>query len=154
MDRYLRAVASQDMRRGTTVVHVLVPTARPQVVAGFYTLSASSVALADLPESVRRHLPKYPTVPVALIGRLATDLRFRGKKLGTFLLVDALRRICRVSDESMGVFAVIVDAKNPVAADFYQHFGFLPFPDGPLRLFIPTATVRPAFRDLDQGVKD
>ena len=156
LDRYLRATASQDVRRSTAVVHVLVPTATPHVIAGFYTLSASSVALTDLPDSVRRRLPRYPTIPVALIGRLATDLRFRGKKLGAFLLVDALARICHVSDESMGIFAVVVDAKNSAAANFYQHFGLAPFTDSPRHLYLPTVTARAALRDLGlaQGVKD
>jgi hypothetical protein len=60
------------------------------VVAGFYTLSASSVPLTDLPEAMRKTLPRYPSVPVAWIGRLAVDEPFKGMKLGAALLWDAV----------------------------------------------------------------
>lgn len=52
-----------------------------QVVAGYYTLSAASVALADLPDAVSRKLPRYPTIPAFRRGRLAVDVKYRGRGL-------------------------------------------------------------------------
>ncbi len=148
LDHYLKRMASQDTRRGIAVVHVMVDITAPQTMLGFYSLSALSVPLGGFPDRVRKRLPKYPAVPVALIGRLATDLRSRGKKLGALLLVDALLRICQISEQSMGVYAVVVDAKYEDVVPFYLQFGFVRFHDSPLRLFIPVHTAREAVRDL------
>lgn len=148
LDHYLRTTASQDVRRGVAVVHVMVDVTAPQTILGFYSLSALSVALGDFPDEARKRLPKYPAVPVALIGRLATDLRFRGKKLGARLLVDALVRTCEISEQSMGVYAVVVDAKHEDVVPFYLHFGFVRFQDTPLRLFLPIYTAREALHNL------
>jgi hypothetical protein len=39
-------------------------------------------------------------------------------------------------------FAVIVAAKNKMAADFYKHFGFIEFPANKLKLFLPLDTIK------------
>ena len=44
--------------------------------------------LTDLPESLSKRLPRYPSVPVARVGRLAIDLPFQGRKLGAVLLAS------------------------------------------------------------------
>ena len=41
----------------------------------------------------------------------------------------------------MAVYAVVVDALNDQAAEFYQQFGFIPLPSQPLKLFLPTDSV-------------
>ena len=84
------------------------------VVAGFYALSASSVPLTGLPEAMHKTLPRYPSVPVARIGRLAVDERFKGMKLGAALLWDAIERAAR---SEVTVYAVAVDAKDEAAED-------------------------------------
>ena len=109
-------------------------------VIGFYTLASTGVELQSLPQSVFRKLPKYPLVPATLLGRLAVDVRHRGLGLGEFLLLDALRRSLEASQQ-VASFAVIVDAKNESARQFYLKFGFLPCPDLPARLFLPMVTV-------------
>lgn len=75
LDEYLQRYARQDIKRGVARVFVASPLEQPQVVAGFYTLSAASVAAETLPEKWRKKLPRYP-VPVALLGRLAVSLPF------------------------------------------------------------------------------
>jgi ribosomal protein S18 acetylase RimI-like enzyme len=35
----------------------------------------------------------------------------------------------------------LVDAKNERAASFYKRYGFQPFPDAPLRLYLPLETI-------------
>ena len=85
LDRYLREQASQDVKRRATACFVARESSGSRIL-GYYTLSAGGVALTDLPESLARKLPRYPSVPVARLGRLAVDREFRGKKLGAVLL--------------------------------------------------------------------
>jgi GNAT superfamily N-acetyltransferase len=93
LDRYFRTQAGQDARRNLAAPFVLV---LPEgAVAGYYTVSATSVKLGDLPQETVRRLPRYPLVPATLIGRLAVDRNRQGKGYGRFLLADALFRAAR-----------------------------------------------------------
>lgn len=135
LDEYLQRCASQDIKRGVARVFVASPTQQLQVVSGFYTLSAASVAADALPEKWRKKLPRYP-VPVALLGRLAVARQCHGQGLGSILLVDACKRVAAAS-ETLAVAAILVDAKSPKAAAFYQHFGFIELPGQPGRWMLP-----------------
>ncbi len=64
-------------------------------VLGFYTLSATSIQLTEVPAALAKKLPRYPRLPATLLGRLATDLSARGVGLGRFLLIDAITRAVR-----------------------------------------------------------
>ena len=138
LNLYLREIAGQDAKRHTAVAFVLITRDEPQRIRGFYTLSASSVNLVDLPDPLRKHLPRYPEIPVTLLGRLAVDLAFQGQGIGKRLLVDALKRSYEHS-ASIAAAAVVVDAKNADAERFYRHFGFQPLCNA--RLFLPMRTV-------------
>ena len=138
LNRYLREQAGQDGRRRVAVFFLLV-TRETGIVVGFYTLASTGVELQSLPQSVVRKLPKYPLVPATLLGRLAVDVRHRRLGLGEFLLLDALHRSLEAS-QRVASFAVIVDAKDESARQFYLKFGFVPLPDSPRRLFLPMAT--------------
>jgi GNAT superfamily N-acetyltransferase len=111
-------------------------------IAGYYTLSSTSVQLAELPAQTVRNLPRYPLVPATLLGRLAVDRRHQGKGYGRFLLGDALHRAAR---SEIASFAMIVDAKDESARRFYERESFLPFPDQPMKLFRPMADIRRLF---------
>jgi GNAT superfamily N-acetyltransferase len=111
-------------------------------IAGYCTLSSTSVQLGELPEQTVRKLPRYPLVPATLVGRLAVDRRQQGKGYGRFLLADALYRAAR---SEIASFAVIVDAKDDNARRFYERESFLPFPDQPMKLFRPMADIRRLF---------
>lgn len=138
LDRYFRTQVSQDIRR--RVAACFVATDSPGRMAGYYTLASASVLLSDLPEAQVKKLPRYPSVPAVRMGRLAVDSAFRGEGLGGALLADALRRA--VSAE-IAAYALLVDAKDAAAAEFYAHHGFLALPQQPLFLFLPLATVKP-----------
>lgn len=140
LNAYLRTQARQEMDRGSAVVYVLVPQRVPREIAAFYTLSSSSVRLSDWPDSVRKKLPRYPLVPVTLIGRLAVSRSHIGHRLGERLLMDAFQR-CHPASRAIGSVAVIVDAKDVDVATFYMRYGFVAFPDQPLRLFLPMKTI-------------
>lgn len=135
LDRYLREQATQDMRRRLTNCFVaLDPAGR---IAGYYTFAATGLPLADLPPAVTRRLPRYALVPAGLIGRLAVDEAHRGRGLGGAMVIDAARR---AAGADPAVFALIVDAKDEAAADFYVHLGFARLVSRPLSLFLPIAT--------------
>ena len=74
-------------------------------------------------------LPRYPIVPVILLGRLAIDREYQDQHLGDALLFDALRRAFTVGTQEIGAMAVIVDALHDRARMFYERYGFQRFPD-------------------------
>ncbi len=138
LDRYLARQAGQDVRRRIARVFVCT-TDGSNTILGFYTLSALAIDLSSLPEELSRKLPRHP-VPCALIGRLAVDQSVRGHGLGRMLLVDAIKRTMGASDV-MAIHAVIVDAKNNAAKQFYEVYGFAPMQDDPMRLFLPLGSI-------------
>ena len=111
-------------------------------IAAYYTLSSTSVGLAELPERTVRMLPRYPLAPATLLGRLAVDRRLQGRGHGRLMLADALWRASR---SEIASFAVIVDAKDAAARRFYERESFLPFPDQPMKLFRPMADIKKLF---------
>ena len=136
LDRYIREQATQDIRRRVAKCFVATE-AQATRVAGFYTLAAASLPLDLLPPDIQKRLPRYPAVPVARIGRLAVDQTHQRRKLAATLLADAALRATRAG---MGIFALIVDAKDTQAEAFYKHHGFGAF--APLQLFMTLATIQ------------
>lgn len=132
--------AGQDARKNMAAPFVLVLP--DGTIAGYYTLSSTSLQLGELPEKTARKLPRYPLVPATLLGRLAVDRRQQAKGYGRFLLADALYR---AAQSEIASFAVIVDAKDDNASRFYERESFLPFPDQPMKLFRPMADIRKIF---------
>jgi len=140
LDRYFRTQAGQDARKNMAAPFVLILP--DGTIAGYYTLSATSVQLGELPADTARKLPRYPLVPATLLGRLAVDRRRRGMGYGRYLLADALFRAVQ---SEIASFAVIVHAKGDNARRFYERESFLPFPDHPMKLFRPMADIRRLF---------
>jgi GNAT superfamily N-acetyltransferase len=120
LDHYLGRQANQDVRRRVSACYVAIDASSGKI-AGYYTLAAGGVPLTELPKALSKKLPRYPSVPVARIGRLAVDQAFHGKKLGGALLADAALRATR---SEVAVFALVVDAKDNTAEAFYRHHGF------------------------------
>lgn len=135
LDRYFRSQVSQDIRRRVAACYIALERESDRI-AGFYTLSASQVSLGDLPEAIRRKLPRYPAVPAVRLGRLAVDQTFKGRGLGSALLIDAARRAVH---SDIAAFAMLVDAKDEHAAAFYRHHGFLDLGTDGRTLFVALA---------------
>jgi ribosomal protein S18 acetylase RimI-like enzyme len=134
LDRYLRELATQDIRRRVSNCFVALDAAR--TVAGYYTFAATSLPLTELGPEEAKRLPRYPSLPAGLIGRLAIDQNFRGRGLGSVLIVDAVARAMRAEP---AIFALVVDAKDDVAISFYTHHGFRRFVSRPMSLYLPIA---------------
>jgi len=116
---------------------VLIAAREPSAILGYYTLSASAGALADIPDT--RRFGKCPRVSAILLGRFAVGRQVQGKGIARLLLVDALGRADEAS-QCIGAAVVVVDAKDVKAVEFYRHFGFLPC-DDQFRLFLPINTI-------------
>jgi GNAT superfamily N-acetyltransferase len=136
LDRYFREHASQDIKRRVATCFVAV-NVESHEIAGFYTLAAAGVALVDLAPDISRKLPRYPIVPAALLARLALDRGQQGKGLGGVLPGDAVLRAARAD---LGVFALLVDAKDDAARRFCEHRGFALLPGDGRRLCLPITT--------------
>ena len=133
LDRYFREQVTQDVRRRATSCYAVIEAAT-STVAGYYTLSASGVPLGEVGDELAKRLPRYPSVPVARLGRLAVDQSYRGQGLGSLLLWDAASRAAR---SEVMVFALVVDAKDDQAEAFYRHHGFASFGSLPRQLILP-----------------
>lgn len=125
LDDYLQKKATQDERRNISVTYILHDT-ELNLVAGFYTLSSTTIESKYLPDETIRKLPNYPLIPATLIGRLAIDKNYQGKNLGELILMDALHRSYE-SSKNIASFAVVVEAINKEAVKFYKKYGFINF---------------------------
>jgi ribosomal protein S18 acetylase RimI-like enzyme len=140
---FLQTQARKEMERRSAVTYVLVDTARPTQVIGYYSLSAATVLIDKIPEEMAKKLGRQPSVPTTLMGRLAIARDYQGQGFGGRLLWDALNR-SEAKSKEIGSVAVIVDAKDEKAAAFYERYGFQRFTDPPLRLFMMMGTIEVA----------
>ncbi len=118
-------------------------------IIGYYTICMYSIDYTCLPEDLRQadncKLPARP-VPVALLARLAVDKREQGKSFGSTLLLEVLKSVLAASKE-IGVYGVVVHAKNESARNFYQKFGFVELTDDKLHLFMSIVTIKELFNN-------
>lgn len=143
LDSYFHERASRDVREKLSAVFILLAEDDPNTILGYYTLSAQQVEAAEMPAEFRKKTGKYKRLGVTLLGRLAVAEEQQGKKLGAFLLVDALRRALEATRQVMS-FAVVVDAKSEQAAKFYEKFGFVRLSSN--RLMLAMKTMEKNFR--------
>jgi ribosomal protein S18 acetylase RimI-like enzyme len=139
LNSFLKAKARQNQKAGFNRTFVAIKSDdADKKVLGFYSLSMGEIDLSNLPETLRKKLPKHP-VPIARMGRLAVDKSTQGQGLGKLLLVDAMKRV-QAASRSVGVYALLVDAKDDQAKAFYKKYGFIELVDEPMTLFLPLAS--------------
>ena len=137
IDKYFREIVTQDVKRGYVKCFVAVEVETDRL-AGFYTLTANGILLTEIPDELKKKMPRYPTVPVVLISWLGRHVDFKGQGLGDVLMFDAIKAIVTAV---VGSHAIIVDAIDDDAMKFYRGYGFVSLsPDSPRRMFIPVAT--------------
>lgn len=140
LDDYVRQRAGQHQRDGIATTHVLVDDAQPARILGYCSLSAAQVYLRELREEDRKRLPAYP-VPAIRVGRLAVAQSEKGKGYGQLLLGHAVNLALSVR-QTMGVRALVVDAKDAHVTAFYEGFGFRRTASEALTLYLPIGSVR------------
>ena len=139
LDRWLRAYAGQSQHRDAA--RTFVTTEPNGEIAGYYTLVAAQVERERATAGVRRGLSRHFPIPVALLARLAVATPHQGIGLGRSLLLDALQRVLRASDE-LAIRAVIVNVLNERASSFYRAFGFQPTDLEPDTLMVSLQAIR------------
>ena len=70
------------------------------------------------------------------MGRLACRVDCQNQGLGKLLVACAVDR-CLQALKQVAAFALIVDAKDVAAKEFYQHYGFTPCVDSAMTLYLP-----------------
>lgn len=138
LDEWLTRYARQHQERDLSQTFAAVDLSAPGKILGFYALTACEVVTQELPVKMAAKLPRR--APGIKLGRLAVDVAMQKKGLGEHLLVDAITRTCAVRTQ-IGVHALFVDAMDDSAAAFYRKYGFLPFPDSPLKLVMPLGKI-------------
>jgi ribosomal protein S18 acetylase RimI-like enzyme len=136
LNLYLRQFANQDQNRGLCRVYVLADQRR---IVGYYSISAYSVASDDLADQARAGA--YRELPFLLLGRLAVELSFQGQGFGDALIIHAFKTTVEAA-EKIGIFGMIVDAKNERAAGFYERFGFKRLIASQNRLVLPFSAIK------------
>jgi GNAT superfamily N-acetyltransferase len=141
---YIKQQASQDIKRSVAAVFVLTPDGK--TIAGYYTLSQYAVDAGAVPEEItqRLHLQRYKELPATLLGCLARSLTFRGQRVGELLLMHAAKQALGQS-KIIASTAMVTDAKDERAKNFYKRYGFIELPDHPSRLFLPMKTIQQMF---------
>jgi predicted GNAT family N-acyltransferase len=137
LNLFLRENASSFVKRGLCAVHVLADESN---IIGYYTLSASSIPVVDLPEKIAKKYPARMPIPSWLLGKLAVDKKYHGKGYGKIVLCDALNHILKLRND-VGGYCVIVDARDTDVKNFYIKYGFTPFPESNLRLYMPASDI-------------
>ena len=143
---YLKEKASQEVKKRVAAVYVLTPDGK--TIAGYYTLSHYTIEPGELPDQAVKHLrlPKYDKLPATLLGRLARSQQFKGAGLGEILLMGALEKALFHS-RNIASLAVVVDAIDEKARNFYLSYGFVVLPDHTNRLFMLIETIEQLFRE-------
>jgi GNAT superfamily N-acetyltransferase len=141
LDDWLKRRALQNEETGASRTYVALSG---QLVVGYYALAAGGAAHADAPGRIRRNMPD--PVPVMVIGRLAIDLRYHGRGIGSALLKDAVLRTAQAA-EIAGIRAVLVRAISESAKRFYEKKGFTSSPVDPMTLMITLSDAASALRE-------
>lgn len=134
LNEYLNRYASQDRRRNIAQVYIFVDSAQPTKVLGYYAISAALIDVDQLSEEDKRKLPKYP-ITCFRMGRFTISQDLHGKGIGKLLLGCAVDR-CLKARQQVAAYALIVDAKDTSAKQFYEHFGFVAFTDNAMSLYL------------------
>ncbi|MEW4460018.1 GNAT family N-acetyltransferase [Roseibium algicola] len=136
LDHWLKAWALSNQQKGFTAVMVVHDDGR---VVGYYGLAPTSIVPTVMPRSIRTGQPPDP-VPCLLLGQLATDLTWTGHGIGTGLVKHALERSVQAA-ALVGGRALVVNAIDSEAAQFWQRRGFVSSRDDPFVLFRSVAAI-------------
>ena len=113
-------------------------------ILGYVTLSMGNIGFESVADEIRSRLPRYP-MPVLHVGQLATDASLQGRGIGSLLLRYVAEKAIEAS-ASVGCYAIELIADNKPGFDWYQKRGFLPLPEGSMRLYQTVDTLKLARR--------
>ena len=125
---FLQRFAAKQQRELFLTLWILEDDSKPRTIAGYYTLAPANIRLTSgSTDFIKKASRTYPESPVILLGRMAVDAAFRGKKLGEAIVRDALSRSLVVARTQVGGTAMVVDRYEPWLVDkLYAPLGFVP----------------------------
>ena len=130
LDSWLKTRARSNNDKGFTVVRVVHESGR---VVGYHGIAPTAVIADSLPRAIRTGQPPDP-VPCLLLGQLAVDSNWAKQGIGSGLLKDALSR-CVQAAALIGGRAVMVQAVDQEALDYWKRRGFVSAKDNPFILY-------------------
>jgi GNAT superfamily N-acetyltransferase len=136
LDDWLKKRARANHAGGASRVFV---TCEGNRVAGYYSLSSSSVIHEIVPGHFRRNMPD--PIPTVLLGRLAIDKEWQGQGIGRSLFRDAAIRVSQAA-EAIGVRGIVVHAISDEARKFWKAIGFSECPHVPMTLVVTLQDIR------------
>lgn len=144
LDNWLKTRALSNQQRGFTAVMVVHEASR---AVGYYGLAPTAIVPSALPRSIRTGQPPDP-VPCLLLAQLAVDRAWIGRGIGAGLLKHTLTR-CVEAARLIGGRALVVNAVDDQAAEFWARRGFVRSRDDSLILFRSIADIAAS---LDEAV--
>lgn len=136
---YIKKYARQSQDRGLATTFTIISQIDKKVI-GYYSLTLSKIEKEELSLEKQKGLPNCE-IGVILLGKLARTLSEKGSGLGEKLILDAMHRVYKISEE-IGIYGLIVDAINEKAKIFYKKYGFIELPDQLMRLMIDKKTLK------------
>jgi GNAT superfamily N-acetyltransferase len=128
LDDWLKRRARANQISGASRTYVVAEAGR---VVGYCCMASGALALNDAPGGLKRNMPD--PIPMAVLGRLAVDQTWQGRGLGAALLRDAVERT-QAASAILGICGLLVHALSDAAKAFYEHYGFVASPSGPMTL--------------------
>ncbi|MDD3274082.1 MAG: GNAT family N-acetyltransferase [Sphaerochaetaceae bacterium] len=141
LDNYLKFDARRHHNDGINHTKILTQKGMKEII-GYFSCAAASVTSNFFQDKTLKKIRGYE-IPCIKLTRFAIDRRYQGRGLGQYLLICALKHVCKVS-ENLGAAAVIIDAKNSSAKEFYIKNGFYELSD--LCVYLPIREVRRSFK--------
>lgn len=142
IDNFFRNNARKD--HDAYKVRVFVATeAQSNIALGFYSLTLTALVPDSVSEEARDKFHRVQAVPaiyLAMIG-VMSDRQLKG--IGYRMMQDVFNRALQIS-ENAGCYAIALDALDSDTAVKYQRYGFEPFVEGELKMFITLSTLRAA----------
>jgi GNAT superfamily N-acetyltransferase len=136
LDDWLRRRARANQASGASRTYVACENHH---VIAYYALASGTVTVEASAGRFRRNMPN--PIPVAVLARLAVDLKWHGQGIGRALFRDAAFRVAYAAD-AIGIRGILVHAISEQAKLFYLALGFDPSPIEPMTLMVTLADVR------------
>lgn len=146
LDEYLKKDARRQNKENINQTKVLVEkSSKEKDIVGFFGLATTTISPKSLPSGERKKFP-YSEVPCIKLTRFAIDKRHQKKGLGKYLLFCALKHALKLSKD-VGIYAVIIDAKNDSVKTFYLENGFYTLSD--LIVYLPIREIEANLKSLN-----
>jgi predicted N-acetyltransferase YhbS len=140
LDIWLKIKAIKNQKTNASRTYVACDNER---VVAYYVLASSSVDGRCATGRFRRNMPN--PIPVVVLGRLAIDLAYQNKGIGSALVRDAGLRVIQAA-ETIGIRGLLVQALSIKAKEFYERLGFEPSSIDPMTLMVTLNDLNAAIR--------